>query len=110
MDQLRKILATIQKYLGGMTATQKLLIGSVVVIMLMTLFLVSQYAGAPSLVEVWPGAAAEDQTRAMTYLKSAGFDPVNKNNTTWVSAAKRDDAFARLQLAGQQPANSTVVF
>jgi len=110
MEQLRKILATIQKNLGGMTTTHKLLIGSLAVIMLMALFLVSQYTGRSTMVAVWPAAPAEDQARAMTHLKAAGFSPVSKDGQTVVPTEKRQEAFAALELAGVQPTNSAVVF
>jgi flagellar M-ring protein FliF len=110
MDQLRKILANIQKQLGGMGSTQKLLIGSLAVIMVMALFLVSQYAGTPAMVDVWPGAPAEDQARALNYLKSVGYTVATKGGATQVPTEKRAEAVAALQVAGQQPANTGVVF
>lgn len=110
MEQLRTVLATIQKHLGGMTSTQKLLIGSLAVIMLMVLFLVSQYAGSPALADVWPGAPAEDQQRALTFLRTAGFEPVSTGGTTQVPAGREKAAQSALLEAGQQPANSAVVF
>ena len=50
MDRFQQVLKTIRKNLGGITPSQKLLIGSLAVIMLMTLFLVSQYAAKPTYV------------------------------------------------------------
>ena len=41
MDQLRRVLATIAKHLGQMGATQKLLVGSLAVIVFMALFVVN---------------------------------------------------------------------
>ena len=44
MEQLRRAWANIQRTMGGLGPTHKLLFGSLAVIALMTLFLVSQYA------------------------------------------------------------------
>lgn len=111
MDQIRRILATIQKHLGGMTSTQKLLLGSLGVIMLMTLFLISQYAAAPATTPVWPGAGAEDQKKAAVFLQAAGFTVTNdRNNQVTVPASQVTLAQARLGEAGHQPADTQLVF
>lgn len=110
MDQLRAIYATIQKYLGGMTPSQKLLIGSLAVIMLMTLFLVSQYSGRSTMVEVWPGASAEDQQRALIYLVNTGMKVEDRAGRAFVPVDRRLEATASLSQAGHQPSNSAVVF
>jgi flagellar M-ring protein FliF len=110
VDQLRSALATIQKYLGGMTPSQKLLIGSLAVIMLMTLFLVSQYAGKQNMVAVWPGASSEDHQRALTFLQNANFPVVDRGGQPYVAAERRLDATAALTQGGQSATNSAVVF
>ena len=110
MDRLQKLIANIRRNLSGLGPTQKLLIGSLVVIMAMTLFLVSQYAGKPSMVEVWPGSSAEDQARASNFLKTAGVQVVNQSGKTMVPAAQQQLAFATLSQQGQQPSNSAIVF
>jgi len=110
MDRFQQVLKTIRKNLGGITPSQKLLIGSLAVIMLMTLFLVSQYAAKPTYVPVWPGAPAEDQARAIQSLTAAKITVVNQNGVAVVSQERRQEAMATLQQAGQQPSNSAVVF
>jgi flagellar M-ring protein FliF len=93
-----------------MTPSQKLLIGSLGVIMLMVLFLVSQYAGTQTLVPVWPGASAEDQQRAISHLKSASFPVVDRAGQAFVASERRLEAAAVLTQAGQSATNSAVVF
>src|SRR5690349_18766846 len=110
MDRIQQLLKSIWKNLRGMSPSQKLLIGSLAVIMLMTLFLVSQYAARPNYVAVWPGAPAEDQTRAVKSLTDAQFKVVNLNGTAVVPQEKREAALASLEQAGQRPTNSAVVF
>lgn len=68
MDQLRRIFETIQKQMPQLSVTQKLLIASLCVLLVMTLFLVSQYASAPSMVELLPSGAAADQQKAVAFL------------------------------------------
>lgn len=71
MEQVRNVLASVRKHLGGLNATQKLLIGSLIVILLMTLLLVSQYAGTAEMVELLPGATPEQQRQAAAFLASS---------------------------------------
>ena len=58
MDALRRIYAKIAQQLGALGTTHKLLIGSLAVIAVMTLFLVSRYASRGTLVEFMPAATA----------------------------------------------------
>ena len=87
MDRLRLLLVTIRTHLGQLTATQKLLIGSGVVIMLMSLFLVSQYAGRPEMMRL--GDAASNQ-QVVEYLQASnwveGRDKWLHDETAGVSA------------------------
>lgn len=68
MDQLRRIFETIQKQMPQLSVTQKLLIASLCILLVMSLFLVSQYAGSPAVVELFPGGSAEDQQKAVAFL------------------------------------------
>ncbi|MFN9994197.1 MAG: hypothetical protein ACK54H_12715, partial [Phycisphaerales bacterium] len=72
MDQLRRILDSIAKQLGALSATQKLLIGSLVVILGMTLFLVSQYAGKQTRVAPVPTLQTAEFERAAQKLRLVG--------------------------------------
>ena len=76
MDRLRLLLVNIRTHLGQLGATQKLLIGSGVVIMLMSLFLVSQYAGRPEMMRL--GDAASNP-QVVDYLQAS----------TWVEGRPR---------------------
>ncbi|MCH8269698.1 MAG: hypothetical protein IH985_00610 [Planctomycetes bacterium] len=68
MDRLRLLLVTIGTHLRQLGATQKLLIGSGVIIMLMSLFLVSQYAGRTEMMSL--GDAASNQ-QVVDYLQTS---------------------------------------
>jgi flagellar biosynthesis/type III secretory pathway M-ring protein FliF/YscJ len=110
MEQLRRILAIVEKYLGGMTPSQKLLIGCLGVILLMTLFLVSQYAGRPNMVELAPGGTPEEQQRALSFLRTSHIKVEDRGGRVYVPSESQQAAFAILTEAGQQPANSALVF
>jgi flagellar biosynthesis/type III secretory pathway M-ring protein FliF/YscJ len=70
MDRLRAMLANIRAQLGVLTVTQKLLIGTLCVLFLMTLFLVSQYTGSPTTMALLPGGTADDQQKAAVFLRN----------------------------------------
>jgi len=90
--------------------TQRLLVASLVVIMLMTLFVVQQYASVPTFEPVIPGAASEDQDRAMTFLASSGFDPKLEDGQVVVSPADVHRARAFLVESDAGPADTSIMF
>ncbi len=110
MDALRRTLQKISQFLGGMTATQKLLIGSLMVVTLMALFLVSQYAATPKLVPVLIGVSATDQTAAAQKLDELGVDFKLVNGAPHVPPERRASAYARLGQEGALPADSSAAF
>ncbi|MEX2219896.1 MAG: hypothetical protein WD749_14180 [Phycisphaerales bacterium] len=110
MDQLRQLFAAIQKNLGAMGPSQRLLFGSLAVIMIMALFLVSQYAGKPLMVPLLPGASMEDQQKAAVILRTAGVRYTEGVSGLMVPTETREEAFALLGQSGSQPANTAVVF
>jgi flagellar M-ring protein FliF len=110
VDQLRRTLANIQTHLGSLSASVRLLIGCLVVIMLMSLFLVSQYAGSPKMVDLLSGATAEDVQRAQTYLDSADIEYKMVGGVLKVPAESRSRALAQLAQAGQLPADKSILF
>ncbi len=110
MDRFRTILATIHKQLGALGATQRLLIGSLAVILLMTLFLVSQYAGRATLVPLLPSASPEDQTRAVAALEAADLGVRAVDGKAMVPPANRSQAIAQLNQSGALPRDTTMVF
>lgn len=99
MDSLRRILATIQKNLAGLTGTHKLLVACMVVIIVLGLSLVALLTGRPSMVELWPGASREDLQRAKTYLDSQSI-PNEYSAGGQLMVANADAPRARSVLAG----------
>lgn len=110
MERLENAIALIRKQLGALTATQKLLIGSVAVIAAMALFLVTQYAGKPSLVELLPGVTPTEQTRAMTILRTANIAVTEVNGRAMVQPGMERRALAMLQEEGELPDDTSLLF
>lgn len=107
MEQIRHALANIQRSMGGLGATQKLLFGSLAVIAAMTLFLVSQYAAKPAMVDLM---AQGSDTQSVQTLRSAGIRASFENGRLMVPAGTEYAAVAQLQQAGQLPGDTTILF
>jgi flagellar M-ring protein FliF len=110
LEQLRRILATIQKQLGTLSVSSKLLIASLCVIVVMGLFLVSQYAGAPAMVDLAPTGTPDDQGRIAAHLDKANIPYGMVNNRVQVSPDRRYVALASLAKAQQLPGDARLMF
>lgn len=112
MEQLRSLLIKINQYLSGLTASQKMLIGSLAVIMLMSLFLVSQYAGNAKLKTPFKDASPERQQAIYTLLKTrmqnVGMSEGAGDVT--IPADKVSEAFAIVAEGGQLTGDSNLTF
>ena len=60
MGRLNKAIDQIRAQMARLGPSQRLLIGSLVVIMLMTLFVVQQYTGKPAMVHGLSGRRGDD--------------------------------------------------
>ncbi len=109
MGQLQRVLAEIRSYLGKLSVTQQLLIGSTVVIALMSLFLVTQYAGGPTLVPLG-GIAPEDQPRVLNSLQLANFRATMRDGSVMVPEGSQQEAIAHLSESGSLPDDTTILF
>lgn len=107
MGQLQRILATIRVYLGKMSVSQQLLLGSLAVIALMALLLLAQYAGRPQMVELMP---SDDGAQMLTALEGAGIEVENRNGTLFVPPSARRLALAQLGQQGMLPNDTTILF
>ncbi|HBS28719.1 MAG TPA: hypothetical protein DEB06_04540 [Phycisphaerales bacterium] len=70
MDRLTRAWQTILAAGARLTVSQKLLIGSVAVLLAMTLFVVSLYTSQSESVALLPGKPPEDQQRAAEFLRT----------------------------------------
>jgi len=109
MDQLRRVIDTIRTQLTELSSTQKLLIGSLAVIMLMSLFLVSQYTGRPDMVPLLEGAQGQDLSRAARILRTSGITSEVQGSTLLVPAGTEDLAVARLAENRAMPADQSAI-
>lgn len=112
MGQLQRVMQTITTYLGRMTASQKLLIGSLAVVMVMALFLVQQYSSGPGMVELLPGVPTSEQAKAVTFLQASNvphkIDP--KSGSVMVPIGQRQLVLARMTEEGQLPNDNRLLF
>ncbi len=107
MDQLRKLFGNAGSYIGQMTASQKLLIASLAVIAAMTMFLVSQYAAKPTLVDLMDGTG---DTTALSSLRAAGINAQLVDGSIKVPPSQQTGAVAVLAQNGQLPGDTTLMF
>ena len=107
MDQLRRALANIYEQIGKMTASQKLLLASLTVIAFMTLFLVSQYAAKPAVVDLM---AADGQVSTVRALQVGGFDAKMVDGRIVLPQGEQSSALAYLSESGQLPGDTTLLF
>jgi flagellar biosynthesis/type III secretory pathway M-ring protein FliF/YscJ len=112
MGAFRRALATISMYLGKLTVSQRLLIGSLAVIMLMTLFVVRQYASTPENVALLePNASAERQSQALQFVR-ANFVPhtVNEAGAVMVPPGRQYAVLAQMSQQGKLPDDNHLLF
>lgn len=107
MERLNNVLGQVRKYLKELGPTQKLLVASLCVIVGMTMFLVTQYAGRGKLVELM---AEDPQQPVLATLRSAGFKVETREGKIMVPASDRAAAIAQLSEAGKLPSDSTLLF
>lgn len=112
MDRLKQVLARVQSLLATLTTTQRLLIGSLVVVMAMSLFLVALWTGGPSMAELLPaGTNPEDQAKAVSFLESRGIDhQVDQSGRVLVPVSARSVVLAQMGQEGALPADTTILF
>lgn len=110
MEQFRRAQATIQKYLSMLTVSQKLLIASLVVVLLMTLFVVQQYASTTEYQELAPGATAQELQTIAAHLQATGQEYQEIDGKIMVPASSQRRVFASLVESGNAPADNRIYF
>lgn len=110
MEQFQRAQATIQKYLGMLTVSQKMLIASLVVVMLMTLFVVHQYASESEFSELAPGATAAELQTISAHLQATGQEYREVEGKLMVPASAQRRVFASLVETGNAPADNRIYF
>ncbi len=107
MQQIRRSLANIQDGLGQLGPTHKLLFGSLAVIAVMTLFLVSQYAAKPTMVDLMSQGG---DPQLVGTLRSVGIQAESQDGRVLVPSGSQYAALAHLTAVGQLPNDTTILF
>lgn len=107
MNRLRLTLAHIQTHLKNLTPSQKLFMGSLAVIVAMSMFLVVQYTGRAGMIELM---SDDPQQQVVSTLRAAGFEVETRDGKVMIPPAERSAAIAQLSESGALPSNSEVLF
>lgn len=110
MEPIRRVVARAREYLGKMTGSQKLLMWSIAIIAGMTLFLVAQYSGRSSMVELFPEGDAADQNTMRTQLLHAGIKAEVVNGKLVVPSGSEQVAMSELAQTRSLPNDTTLLF
>ena len=107
MDALKQQLLKVQQQLAGLTASQKMLTASLLVIMVMTLFYWSKFASVSELEAVIDHAlTAEEMANVKTAVSEQNVTYEIRNDRIYVPASKKaqvDQAMSTLALNGKLP-------
>jgi flagellar M-ring protein FliF len=110
MEQLRQYFARIQAQLKGLTVSQRLLIGLLVVVMIGTIFLTVTLSAKPEMVVLIPQAMTpEEINRAEMYLKGK-YEYQVSGDKIMVPAEKAYAIRGELFAAQALPKDTTVAF
>ncbi len=94
MPRLQQALRSTGDQLSGLPATAKLLIGSLMVILVLSLLLVGQYASRSSMVPLQ--IRPEARTAALRHLEAAGIPYQERNDKVMVPAQRQHMILSRL--------------
>lgn len=110
MDRLRQILAGINRNLGSLNASHKLLIGAMVVIVIMAMILVAMLSSRQAMQPVMPGVALAEQQKAQTFLEGAGIKTKIEGANVVVAGDEVIRARSLLAEANQLPSDKALFF
>lgn len=111
MDFLKRWMRQINAQLSGLTSSQKMLIGSLLVVMFLVLFLVTQYAATPEMVPLLDQSLTpEEMTEVTSYLDSHDIGYELAIDRIRVPFDKRYDILARLQIQQLLPEDTSSGF
>jgi flagellar biosynthesis/type III secretory pathway M-ring protein FliF/YscJ len=113
MQRLTQLLDRIKVLSRSMTATHRLLLVSIAVVLVMTLFVVHQYTATPTMVALLDASyPAEDQQAAAQYMDSKGIGyETSKTGVVMVPPSQRPRVLAQMaQDPGTLPSDKTILF
>ena len=112
MDILKNQFDRIQQQLGGLNATQKMLVACLVAIIVMTVVWWGRYAAVAEMEPLFDKAlSAEDLGRVRSFLKGADIPAVTTaDNRISVPSDRRAEAIAGLTFSNAMPATAKIDF
>src|SRR5687768_4149035 len=112
MDFFKKQLDQIQQQLGGLSASQKMLAGCLVFIIVMTVMMWGKYAAEPEMQAVFQQALEPEELRAATgQLRARGIPfKVAPDGKLTVPADRAPEAIAELTISQTMPKGAKVDF
>jgi flagellar biosynthesis/type III secretory pathway M-ring protein FliF/YscJ len=96
VNLLQRTFRAIAAQLGGLPTTAKMLIGSLMVILVMSLLLVAQVSGRPSMVPLPIDLDPDARTAAQGYLERSGIAYEDRDGRLMVPAEQRFNVLAQL--------------
>lgn len=106
MGRLNRAIDEIRTQMRRLGPSQKLLIGSLVVIMLMTLFVVQQYTGKAAMVPLVEGANAGEMESIQSYLTEIGEPYTLKGGAVVVPVSRKRPLLSMLSQQEKLPADN----
>lgn len=101
----------VQEQLAGLSASQRMLSGALLVIMVMTMYWWSLYAGKAEMAAVLDqGLSAEDINSIRARLRGMGIDCQVSGDRILVPADRRDEVFADLAFSQMLPQDTRSAF
>src|SRR5262245_45294220 len=110
MDQLRRIMAGINKQLKPTTASFKVAVIAIVMVVIMGLLFIIEHAGKPDMQELLPGTAAPDQLAAKSHLDAMGIKNELQGGKLFVASGDVVRAKALLAESGGLPSDKSLMF
>jgi flagellar biosynthesis/type III secretory pathway M-ring protein FliF/YscJ len=102
----------IGQQLNGLSASQKMLAGALVLVMVLTLMLWGRYAGTSEMVPVFDQSLSSDEIgRIQGFLRGQGMtSTVSSDNRVMVPSARQAEALAILTYNRMQPRDTSASF
>lgn len=112
MDFMKAQLDRIGQQVSGLGASQKMLAGTLVIVIVLTLMLWGKYASTSEMSPVFDQALTSEETgRIQGYLRSVGIESrVSSDNRVLVPAARQPEAVAGLTYNRLQPRDTSAAF
>jgi flagellar M-ring protein FliF len=96
VNRFQKVAGSIASHVGGLPTTAKLLIGALMVILVLSLLVVAQFAGRPSMVALPIDMGPEARAAALSSLERAGIPHEESGGKLLVPADQKFTALAQL--------------